>query len=107
MLLTKEDLDPNLLGGDGLTALEWAAWGRRIQILKLLLQRKDIKVNTDNQEKQSAFSFAASQGHGDVVRLLLQHRVINPNKICGTSTVLLYLASIGCLEIINILLEDL
>ena len=57
----------------GRTALAWAAIGGHEEVVRILLQRKDINPNTaDTQYDRTPLLWAAERGHEEVVKLLLE-----------------------------------
>lgn len=62
----------NLLEADGLTALMHAAAKGQVEIVRLLGERLDVKVNQTNQQGATALMFAAQAGNLDVVKLLIR-----------------------------------
>ena len=106
LLLKREELDPNIPNSHGCTALDWAVCNENLPILRLLLQRKDIRVNREDQSKVFLLYCAIAAGCYDMIWLLLKHHAINPNKICGSSSTLSYTASMRLLDIVNIILAD-
>jgi len=72
LLLTRNDIDPNIHSHDGLTALRIAASGGCEGIVKLLLAWGPIDLNsTDPLYGRRALGHAACNGHKGVVELLL------------------------------------
>jgi len=69
--------DVNLKNNDGNTNLIRAVFKGYSDIVKLLLNNKDIDVNIQNQLGYTALMDAARQGYKDVVELLLNHKNIN------------------------------
>lgn len=61
-------------------------------------------MNAEDQEKVSPLCRAARCC--EVVRLLLEHRAIDPNEICGSFTALSHAARMGFLDIVDIILTD-
>lgn len=64
----KNELDEN-----GLGLIHWATDRNQLQILELLLNNKDININLQDSDGQTALHFASSCGHLDCIRLLIQH----------------------------------
>ena len=62
---------------NGLGVLHWAADRGNKDIMKLLLDIKDIDVNQKDNEGQTALHYACSNGHLNVVRLLIDCPRVN------------------------------
>jgi len=65
----------------GRTALSWAAIRGHEDVVKSLLQQKDIDPNAEDTEygRRTPLSWAAGRGYEGVVRMLLDRADINPN----------------------------
>ena len=66
--------DVNVVGGtkEGLTALHTAVFWGHIEVVKLLLDTKGIKVNAVNNSQTTALMIAASGDDLEIVKLLLE-----------------------------------
>ena len=62
---------------DGKTALMWAVIRRHDTIVKLLLDRTEVKVNEKNKWGQTALHYAAYRNNPEGARLLLLHPGFN------------------------------
>jgi len=72
-LLVMEKWDVNAIDSIGLTALAWAAIGGHEDVVKLLLQQRDINANTiDIGSSRTPLLWAVERGHQGVVNLLLE-----------------------------------
>lgn len=64
----------------GRTPLLWAAGNGHEAVMKLLLARKDVSVNSEDEGSRSPLSWAAGNGHEAVVKLLLARKDIQVNS---------------------------
>jgi len=81
-LIKMKKWDVNQRDGAGLTPLMWAARYGREEVVKLLIQHKDIQPDMlDMIHDRTALSWAAGSGHEGVVRLFLGPLFINPGSI--------------------------
>ncbi|MCP4749197.1 MAG: tetratricopeptide repeat protein [Desulfobacteraceae bacterium] len=69
--------DVNMVDKNGVTLIDRAATYGLVNIVKLLIEHPDIKVNKTNREDQTPLFGAARFGHTDVVKLLLSHPKID------------------------------
>ena len=76
VLLQADGIDVNIQDG-GWTPLMSAT--EHVDIMKLLLRFKDIRINIANGDGRTALSTAVSSGNVDGVRLLLRQKDINVN----------------------------
>lgn len=67
-----EDSELNSLDDEGLGLLHWAADRGNPEILATLLQHKNINVNLQDSDGQTALFYASSCGHSDCVDILLK-----------------------------------
>jgi len=70
LLLMRDDVVVNSVDVCGGTSLLWAARKGHEAVVKLLLARDDLDVNSGHYGR-TALSFAAERGHEAVVKLLL------------------------------------
>jgi len=71
--------DVNLQFKWGLTTLIWATYHGYKDIVKLLLNHKDINIHLKDDSSYTALMKATYYGHKDIVELLLNHKDINVN----------------------------
>ena len=107
-LLGMKEWDISAADTLGRTALAWAAIGGHDEVVRILLQQKDINPNTaDTQYNRTPLLWAAERGNEGVVRLLLEREDINPN-IADTGygrTPLLWAVEGGHQRVVKLLLE--
>ena len=74
--------DVNETDSAGATPLIWAARYGNEEVVRLLLRKKHIQPDQqDESEERTALSWAAGNGHEGVVRLFLAPRFVNPESI--------------------------
>jgi len=74
--------DVNEIDGAGMTPLIWAARYGHEEIVKLLLQEKDIQPDQqDANYDRTALSWAAGNGHEGIVKLLLGRDDVDPDSL--------------------------
>jgi serine/threonine-protein phosphatase 6 regulatory ankyrin repeat subunit B len=83
LLLTKEDLDPNVADHQKWTPLCWAASQGDVEMVDLLLTRPEIRINGVEGEEVPPLCLAAREGHTQVVRRLLQYPGIGMDQAWG------------------------
>jgi ankyrin repeat protein len=91
---------------DGSPALNLAArWGH-LEVVKLLLKKEGVEVNTKDNYYQTPLSYAVENRHLEVVKLLLEKEgvEVNPEDIHG-QTPLSYAVENGQVEVVKLLLE--
>ena len=107
VLLSRPDIDVNLVSGEGKTAtsLYLAVQERRVEIVKLLLAKPGTKVNLVTESTPTPLSLAVLLGHVDTVKLLLTGSNIDVN-VRGKqgASPLFFAAQQGYLEIVELLL---
>ncbi|KAJ5766975.1 ankyrin repeat domain-containing protein 50 [Penicillium nucicola] len=87
--------------------LHWAAKQGHESIVKLLLDREDIKPDLENNRYRTPLSLAAEQGHLPVVDLLLRQNEVNPNsKDYYDQTPLSFAAEHGHVSVVELLLQQ-
>ncbi len=64
----------------GRTALLWAAWRGRADVVRLLLARKGVEVNKSAADGATALMSASQQGHVEVVQLLLARQDVKVSQ---------------------------
>lgn len=65
--------DLNSLDENGLGLIHWASDRGNIEVLQTILDTKDIDIDLQDGEGQTALFYASSCGHKACVQLLLQH----------------------------------
>jgi ankyrin repeat protein len=77
------------------------------EIVKMLLQEKNIEINQQDRDGSTALIEASAKGHKEIVQLLLQEKNIDINKqdIWDGSTALMLASKYGQKEIVEILLQ--
>ena len=109
--LNSYGVDVNERGPDGGETPLWIACSYRnhIEIVKILLKRKDLQVNLAADDGRTALYVASQYGHLEVVRLLLSKSEIDINKDAdgwnGGSTALYMASQNGHLEVVRLLLS--
>jgi hypothetical protein len=90
----------------GRTPLSIASENGRLAVVKILLARDNVDVNSTDMDGRTSLSFAAAKGDEAVVRLLLtQHHVdVNPEDAKGR-TPLSLAAAAGSEEVVRLLLK--
>jgi len=79
-VLEMREWDINASDGTGSTALTWAACKGREEVVKMLLERKDVNPDqVDTEYGWTPLSLAAEGGHEGVVKILLERKDANPN----------------------------
>jgi len=74
-------VNPNSSSKHGRTPLSWAVENGHEGLVKLLLERKDVKPDTrDTKYGQTPLLWAAEKGHEGIVRLLLGRTDVNPDS---------------------------
>jgi len=72
MLLQRENVDPNTIDtSNGRTPLSWAALRGCVGVVKVLLERQDVYVALPDMNNQTPLSLALSEGHDEIVEILL------------------------------------
>jgi len=72
----------NEVSEDGFTPLMYACEGGHLQIVSLLLSRRDIQVNAQSEiDHKTALMLAVIRNHPRVVSALLRHPDIDPNIV--------------------------
>ena len=81
----------------GITPLLVAVWNNHIEIIKILLKRKDLEINqkANNTDGHTALMMASQFGRLEVVRLLLSKSEIDINNSMNTGATALLLATVG------------
>jgi ankyrin repeat protein len=107
MLLTRDDINPNLKSGCGPPALVAAADIGNEVAVRLLLSRHDINPNSKDDKGCTALFCAARKGYNRVVRILLERKDIDPNAsedVDGRSPLMIAVWH-GFDEVVRLLLE--
>jgi len=80
-LLDLKELDPNAPDLTGNTVLTWAAGRGRDEIVKMLLERRDVNPDqADAKYGRTPLSWAAGNGYLEVVKILLQRGDVSPDQ---------------------------
>ncbi|KAI1844412.1 hypothetical protein JX266_009506 [Neoarthrinium moseri] len=92
---------------DGRTPLSWAAHNGHVEVVKLLLETKEVGIDSKNTEySRTPLSWAADNGHAEVVKLLLETKEVEvDSKDNYGRTPLLRAAHNGHVEVVKLLLE--
>ena len=64
----------------GRTPLAWAAINGQEEVVKVLLERKNVDPNHPNKNDRTPLACAALNGHERVVNLLLEREDVDPNR---------------------------
>jgi len=107
-VLEMKEWDINAADRFGSTALTWAAERGHEEVVKMLLERKDIDPDpADTVAGRTPLSWAAENGYVGVVKMLLERKDVNPNTIDNTygDTPLSLAASGGQTGVVKMLLE--
>jgi len=81
MLLTRQDINPDL-AGTGWTPLLLAAKHGHGGVVKMLLERENVDPNrADTQYGRTPLSWAAGHGHEGAVKMLLDQGNVNPDHV--------------------------
>ena len=71
--------DPNSHGANGMTALSYAAMQGDEAIVKMLLNREDVRADFENDDSQTPLFLAVEEGHETIVELLLGREDVGVN----------------------------
>lgn len=96
----KEGLNPNFdVHNDGNTPLHVAVQNNAIEIIKVLLDHKNVKINKRNEESHSPLYLACFNGNPDIIKILIEKG--------AKLDVLLFLRAVqsGSVESVKLLLE--
>jgi ankyrin repeat protein len=106
-LLTK-GIDVNQHDEDNYTALMWACIKGHKEIVQMLLQDENIKINLQGGwDGWSALIVASRKGHKEIVQMLLQDKNIEINqRNRHGETALMWASQEGHKEIVEMLLKD-
>ncbi|KAA8901721.1 hypothetical protein FN846DRAFT_112191 [Sphaerosporella brunnea] len=97
----------NFLNRQKLSPLQVAALNGHIEVVKLLLQREDVDVNSQDKEGRTPLLWAMANGEDGVVKLLLEREDVDVNlqdRRYG-QTPLSCAAKKGCDGVVKLLLE--
>jgi ankyrin repeat protein len=89
------------------TALMWACLSGRLEIVKILIQRKANVNAKDFFQSNTPLMVASSGNHVEIARLLLQNGAkVNIREGVGGWTALMMAAHGGCPEIVKLLIAE-
>jgi len=92
-------------GFSGHTPLTWASRNGHAEVVKILLDRKEVHPDKPSELGCAPLSWAAACGHEGVVKILLREEEVNPNKPDNDGrTPLLLAAEDGHAGVVKILL---
>lgn len=95
MLLGRQDVDPNLTDSyDDRTPLLWALEGGHEEVVKVLLERKDVDTAIPDSKNRTLLSVALSKGHDGIVKLLQERGNADSDKTNRGGQVFLQLSSL-------------
>lgn len=98
--------DSNLLDKHRQTPLSWAAENGHEGVVRQLVQRDDIDVNSKDDKGPTPLSWAAREGHEAVVRLLIERDDVDVNSKGDMGlTPLLWATARGHEAIVRLLIE--
>ena len=99
--------DVNMYSTYDYTPLITSSANGHLDIVKLLLNVNEIKVNRPDSFGATAIYMASQNNHVDVVEVLLSHSDLDINKIIGSGSSALYIASQkGHVEVVRLLLSN-
>jgi len=78
-LLRNEKIDVNSLQ-NGYTALMYACWQGQLEIVKLLLEEKRVRLNEVSYFGETAFYFACWHGQIEIIKCMLKDHRVNINQ---------------------------
>jgi len=105
VLLSRGDINPNLVGDFGRAPISWAAKRGHEAMAKLLLAHRDVDPDVPDYFGRRPISWAAEHGHEAVVRLLLGRDDVDPNKPDNSGrTPILWAAKWGDEAVVRLLL---
>ena len=93
----------------GMTALTWASFRGHDEVVKVLLERRDINPDqADTKYGQTPLSWAAEKGHDGVLKMLLERGGVNPDQVDTEygRTPLSWAAENGHEGVVKLLLEQ-
>jgi len=80
-VLEKRESDVKAADCMGITALIWAARRGHAEVIKALLEKKDVNPNQgDTKAGQTPLWIAAAEGHEGAVKILLEREDVNPDQ---------------------------
>ena len=95
-----------LVGAASRTPLTLAAFRGHVDVVRELLEVKNVDVNQVDKYNITLLSYAAALGHVDVVRVLLEVKNVDVNKVdIHGQTPLSCAAEKGHVEVVRVLLE--
>jgi len=79
--LKMEDWDVHASDRTGSTALRWAAYKGREELVGMLLEHTDINPDQADKYGKTPLSWAASGGRGGIVKMILERKDVNPDRV--------------------------
>ena len=105
LLFGRRYVDPNRADNDGRTPLSWAAGNGHAGAVKVLLEQKDVSLDTPDNHGQTPLWWATLNGHTRVVKLLLVREDVNHARLDNYGRTPLALArlyrNLGVLELLR------
>ena len=80
-ILTRSDVDINIVGKDGVTAISLACLQGNMDIVKMLLNCKDVNINKMTVDGVTPFTVSIFKGHTDITTMLLDR----PELVLGVN----------------------
>lgn len=79
----------------GFTPLMWACYHGQVPIVTSLLNR-GVNINATNSKGENALLFASCNGHSDIVKILLEHKmdVDHTDEVNGKLVTKVYFTSL-------------
>ncbi|KAJ5885029.1 hypothetical protein N7495_009539 [Penicillium taxi] len=79
-LLYNKNANPNSVDAHNQTPLLWAAKYGHKDVVRLILAKEDVSIDTKNEWGRTPFSWAAHNGHSEIVEMLLATEKIEVNS---------------------------
>ena len=106
LLDSGEGCGADIVDGMGRTPLAWAAESGYEGMVRLLLDRKEVKSNSRDIDGETPLLCAANGGHEGTVKLLLDRKEVNPDSRDNHGkTPLLWAANSGYEGVVKLLLD--
>lgn len=104
-LLLANGANPDFANMKGTTSLMRSAQEGHTLICKALLETKLVNVNDKNHEGMNALMLASQRGHGDTVRILVEHGAAIDERTSQGSTALMLACKRGHEEVVKVLIS--